>query len=58
MVFQKLLKTDVEPVKWRPLNSFLQRAFSVIRDALPYTALITPSGKPASFNTSIIIFAE
>ncbi|CAI8293159.1 MAG: Uncharacterised protein [Flavobacteriaceae bacterium] len=48
----------VDPVKWSPLKSGLLNTVSVIISGSPKTTLITPSGTPASLNTSMIILAE
>src|SRR5690554_120460 len=58
MVFQKSLKTPVDPVKWIPAKSAESKTVSVIIAEFPYTTLITPSGKPAFLKISMIILAE
>jgi hypothetical protein len=57
IVAQMPLKTLVEPVKWTPAKSRLARTVSVSFQ-VSKTTLITPSGTPASLNTSIMICAE
>ena len=54
---QRDLNTSVDPVKWIPERLVFFNAISVIITGSPVTRFITPLGRPASLNTSIITFA-
>ena len=45
------LKTPVEPVKWMPASWELDRTGLPMAAPLPGTMLMTPSGRPASFQS-------
>ena len=57
MVLHILWNTAVEPVKCSPAKSGCVRTLSAVSLPLVNIKLITPSGSPASLNTSIITFA-